>query len=159
MRSRGSSTSFPEGQLRLLQPEHHVHLAVHRLGGRQVLLRPRIGSGSPIERAEAKVAMGRQWAHAEILCQGPGFAVAGLGLLHVGCSAVEGDLAEKVEDIGLVAALLMGQRELTRVAGESPRALTLARDQKPVSEMRGPEREVCLDPEFLAEGYSTLEQG
>src|SRR5262249_48242445 len=74
-------------------------------------------------------------------------------------SAVEGDLTEEVEDIGLVAPLLVGKRELARLLRDRLGALPLACDQEPVSEMRAPKREVRLDTEFLAEGDSILEEG
>ena len=45
-------------RLRLLQPEAHVHLAVHRRRGRQVLLGLRWVAGSAVECAEAEVAVG-----------------------------------------------------------------------------------------------------
>ena len=65
--------------LRLGQPEGHLHGAVQRNGGGQSgagLLSPTYGG---IQGAEAEMAVGLQWAHAEFLGQGEGFPVVGLG--------------------------------------------------------------------------------
>jgi hypothetical protein len=47
----------------VLQPEPHVHLAVHRRGGGEVLLSLLPLAQPPVELAEAEVAMGDQRAH------------------------------------------------------------------------------------------------
>ena len=47
-----------EFRLRLLQPEAHVHLAVERHGGRQVLLSFGVVASAAVEPAEAQVAVG-----------------------------------------------------------------------------------------------------
>jgi hypothetical protein len=51
--------------LRLLPPEDHVHLAVHRRGGFQMLAGFLALAASSVESAEAEVAVGLQGAHAE----------------------------------------------------------------------------------------------
>ena len=50
---------------RLLQPERHVHLAVHRRRDGEVLLCLVAFAGLPIELAEAKVAVGDEGTHAK----------------------------------------------------------------------------------------------
>src|SRR6202022_5102035 len=45
-------------RLRLLQPEAHVHLAVHRRRGDEVLLSLLPPARAPVELAEAEVAVG-----------------------------------------------------------------------------------------------------
>src|SRR5437773_6574703 len=45
-------------RLRLLQPEPHIHLAVHRRRGGEVLLRLLALTRAPVELAEAEVAVG-----------------------------------------------------------------------------------------------------
>ena len=49
-----------------LQPEPHVHLAVQRGRGGEVLAGLLARAGAPAELAEAEVAAGDEWAHAEL---------------------------------------------------------------------------------------------
>src|SRR2546422_8502765 len=56
----------PHLRLGLLQPEPHVHLAVHRRRGGQMLLRLLALAGAPEELGEAEVAVGDEGAHAEL---------------------------------------------------------------------------------------------
>jgi hypothetical protein len=53
--------------LRLRQPEPHVHLAVHRRGGGEVLLGLLVVARPPVQLAEAEVAVGDEGAHASRL--------------------------------------------------------------------------------------------
>src|SRR5881396_2020739 len=64
---------------RLLQPEPHVHLAVHRRCGGQVLLGLFLLARSPEQLAEAEVAVGGEGAHAEVGGECQGLAVRVLG--------------------------------------------------------------------------------
>ncbi len=50
----------------LLQIELHVHLAVHRGGGGEVLTGLLALARAPVELAEAEVAVGDERAHAEL---------------------------------------------------------------------------------------------
>src|SRR5262245_5616977 len=54
-------------RLRLLQPERHLHLAVHRRRGGEVLLRLLALARAPVELAEAEVAVGDE-GHAPHAC-------------------------------------------------------------------------------------------
>ena len=58
-------SSLPHLRLGLLQPEPHVHLAVHRRRGGEVLLGLLALARAPVELAEAEVAVGDEGAHAE----------------------------------------------------------------------------------------------
>src|SRR6266508_2222821 len=60
----GPSPQLPRLRLRLLQPEPHVHLAVHRRRGGEVPLRLLALARSTVERAEAEMAVGGERAHA-----------------------------------------------------------------------------------------------
>jgi hypothetical protein len=51
-------SSILQLRLRLLQPEGHAHLAVHRRRGGEVLLRLLALARAPVELAEAEVAVG-----------------------------------------------------------------------------------------------------
>jgi hypothetical protein len=64
---RDASAWQRQCRLRLLQPETHAHLAVHRGGGgRQVLLGLRAVPGAPVQFAKAEVGVGDEGAHAEV---------------------------------------------------------------------------------------------
>src|SRR5262249_20931750 len=60
-----SGVERPQRRLRLLQPEGHAHLAVHRGGGGQMHLRLRLIARAPVELAEAEVAVGDQGPHVQ----------------------------------------------------------------------------------------------
>src|SRR5262249_15799131 len=51
---------------RLLQPEGHAHLAVHRRGSGEVLMGLRLVASSAVGCCEGGVAMGEEWADAEL---------------------------------------------------------------------------------------------
>jgi len=68
MRARSKSCSS-QFRLRLLQPEAHVHLAVHRRGGGEVLLRLLALARAPVELAEAEVAVGDEGAQVQLLAE------------------------------------------------------------------------------------------
>src|SRR5262245_52636120 len=90
-------------RLRLLQPEGHAHLAVHRSGGCQVLLRLGCVAGAAKELAEAEVAVGGEWAHGELLGKGQRLTVAALGPRERWRVMARGDLAEEPEGARLDA--------------------------------------------------------
>src|SRR5262245_48478225 len=65
----GRSTDSASGEpshlsVRLLKVEAHVHLAVHRRRGGEVLPRLLVLARAPVELAEAEVAVGDERAHA-----------------------------------------------------------------------------------------------
>ena len=72
-------TGRTESRLRLFQPEAHVHLAIHRGGGGQVLLRLCVVASPAVELAETEVAVGDERAHAEVGGPGEGLTVVLLG--------------------------------------------------------------------------------
>src|SRR4029450_5194257 len=63
------------GRVGLLLPEPHIHLTVHRRRRAEVLLRPFVLVGAAVELAEAEVAVGDDWAHAERAGESQRFAV------------------------------------------------------------------------------------
>src|SRR5262249_53607511 len=77
--SGGVPLGCPQFRLRLLQPEGHTHLAVHRGRGGQVLLRLRLVAGAVVEGAEAKVAVRDEGAHLELVGPCEGLAIVLLG--------------------------------------------------------------------------------
>ena len=101
-----SSADPLESSLRLLLPEVHAHLPIHRRRGRQMLARLSEVAGPASQPSEAEVAVGDEGAHAKLLGEGEGFLVVLLGDLWLGGIAVRVDLAEKSESPRLVAALL-----------------------------------------------------
>ena len=81
-RSAGSSAApveAPHLRLGLLQPEPHVHLAVHRRRGGEVLLRLLALARAPVELAEAEVAVGDEGAHPELLGERERVTVVAVG--------------------------------------------------------------------------------
>src|SRR5437016_1113743 len=82
-------------RLRLLQPEPHVHLAVHRGCGGEVLLRLLALTRAPVELAEAGMTVGHERAHLELGCQGHCGAVVRRGGRHVEASTMRGDVASR----------------------------------------------------------------
>src|SRR5262245_19263431 len=68
---------------RLLQPEPHVHLAVHRCRDVEVLLCLVALTGLPIEPAEAEVAVRDERAHAARLGEGQCLPVVSLSALGI----------------------------------------------------------------------------
>src|SRR6266851_6318914 len=80
-----SSRQRPHLRLRLLHPVRHPHLAVHRRRGGEMLTRVIPLVCSPVELAEADVAVGKERAHPELAGKRQGCTVVALRV-----SAVEG---------------------------------------------------------------------
>src|SRR6516165_1533643 len=74
----------PSGPLRLGQPEAHVHLAIHRGGGGQGLLRLCLVASPAVELAETEVAVGDERAHVELGRPRQRLLVGGFGFRHAG---------------------------------------------------------------------------
>src|SRR5499433_3836094 len=72
------SRRVPRLRFRLLQPEPHVHLAVHRRRGREVLARLFALARARAQLPEAEVAVGDERAHAARLGEGQRLAVVRL---------------------------------------------------------------------------------
>src|SRR5713226_6413022 len=100
-------------RLRLLQPVPHVHLAVHRRRGEQLLPDLLGFARAPIEFAEAVVTMGNERAHTELRGECQGLLVVVFGFLRFGGVAARSDLAQKEQGPCFVAAfaVLAGERE------------------------------------------------
>src|SRR6266545_6945132 len=79
----------------------------------------RLGDRAParatVQSAEAQIAMGEEWPHAELLAEGGCLAIGGFRLLSVLRLRLRGDLAEQAERVGFAAALFMAARKLERV--------------------------------------------
>ena len=123
------SAHLRQHRLGLGQPEGHVHDTIHLDSRGQ----RRAGLGSLAHRgiqcAQAKVAVGLEWAHAELFGQGEGLVVMGGGCVDVRGSAMRGDLTEEAEGIRLGALLLVLTGERQRVLGEGMRLLQTASHQ------------------------------
>ena len=83
-------------------------------------------AGRGVQRAEAKVAVGLQRAHAEFLGQGEGLAVVGFGLFDLWGLAPRRNVTEEAQGIRLVAAFLVLTGERQRPLGEGVRLLQTA---------------------------------
>src|SRR5205823_3197956 len=76
-RRRGSRHPAHLG-LDLLQPEGHLHLAVHRRRGDEVLAAVVLLAGAPVQLSEAKVAVGDDGARSNLRGQGHRMLIVGL---------------------------------------------------------------------------------
>ncbi len=102
------SRQFPHLRLRLLPPEPHVHLAVHRHRSGEVLLRLLSLARTSVELAKAEVAVSDERAHTARLAEGQRLAVVGLGRLNLlGRIERRGDGAETVKQNRFLASLLL----------------------------------------------------
>src|SRR3972149_6862548 len=90
-------------RLCLLQPEPHVHLAVHRRRGREVLLALMPLTRAPVELAEPEVAVGDERAHPQLLGERERVTVVAVSVLRG--IAAGGDLTQGPQGPRLVGAL------------------------------------------------------
>jgi len=102
----------PSGPLRLGQPEAHVHLAIHRGGGGQGLLRLCLVASPAVELAETEVAVGDERAHVELGRPRQRLLVGGFGFRHGGWACLRGNLTEKPPRPRLGPPLELGARLL-----------------------------------------------
>ena len=84
---------FLQLSLRLLEPEAHVHLTVHRRGGGEVLPRLLALARARSQLPEAEVAVGDERAHAARLGEGQRLAVVSLAALGIEPLGVGRDVA------------------------------------------------------------------
>jgi hypothetical protein len=116
-------------RLRLLQPEAHVHLAVHLRRGGELLAALLILACSSVELPEAEVAMGGEGAHPELLGERERVAVVVFGLVGVQRVALGGDLAKEAKGICLMSSFLMAAGEIMGMEGEPEGVLDSPRPQ------------------------------
>src|SRR5262245_15423691 len=83
-------------------------------------------AGGGVEGAETEVAMGLEWAHAELLGQGEGLAVMGFGRLDLWGIAMRGNLAEEPAGLCLIAASCVGTRKFEEAPGQRTRLVHAA---------------------------------
>src|SRR5262249_12144785 len=95
------SCELPHFRLRLLQPEAHVHLAVQRRRGGEVLLSLLPPVRPPVELAEAEMAVGDERTHAARLGHRQRAAVAILAPLGMPTIRIRGDRILQVQGIRL----------------------------------------------------------
>src|SRR5215470_11112006 len=127
---------FPQRSLRLLQPEPHAHLAVHRGRGGEVLPRLLAVARPPVEFAEAEVAVGSEGPHLQLFRQRQGAPVVLCTLLGIELLGMRGDVAEQMERLCLTRAIPPLQRQLAE-----PPSLCLPTDQQ-----GGPSQPEGLNP-------------
>src|SRR5262249_13805449 len=115
-------------RLRLLQPEPHVHLAVHRRRGGEVLARLFALARARAQLPEAEVAVGDERAHAARLGEGQRLAVMGLAALGIEPGGVGRDVTYQVERVGRVPGLM--RRGLHRAVAQASRVVETAEHQR-----------------------------
>src|SRR5215831_7079033 len=116
---------FPFG---LLQPEPHVHLAVHGCRDGEVLLCLVALAGASVKLPEAEVAVGDERAHAARLGEGQRLAVVGLAALGIEPVGVGRDVTEQVERMGRGPGLT--GRGLHRAVAQALRVIETAEHQR-----------------------------
>ena len=92
---------LPAAHLRLLHPEPHIHLAVHRHGSREVLLRLLPLVQSLVELAQADVVVSDERAHAPFVGEGYSLPVGGFSLCGVHGIAALQDPARQTSTVRL----------------------------------------------------------
>src|SRR5713101_8630073 len=115
-------------RLRLLQPELHVHLAVHRRRGGEVLLSLLALARAPVEFAEVEVAVGDEGAHPEFGGKGHRLAVVPLPVFRICRLAIRRDGASHAERPCSATAFLLNARKLDSPLSELPRVIDLPRE-------------------------------
>src|SRR5262245_2900022 len=111
------------------QPEGHVHVTIEGNGSEECRAGLLALAGRGIQRAEAAVAVGLEWAHTEFLGQGQGLLVVGCGLFVLRRFAPCRNLAEEVQSIRLVATFLVYTGKFQRSLSEGVRLLHAASQQ------------------------------
>jgi hypothetical protein len=129
-----------EFRLRLLQPEAHVHLVVHRCGDRHVLGGLCLVTDAMEQLAEAGVAVGLERAHAQLLGRHERLTIVGRGALDLGGIAMHGDITEEPLDIGEASALSSLLREVPRAQGHLGSLVQPANQEIPLT---GPHVHTC----------------
>ena len=87
-------------RLRLAHPVRHAHLAIHRRRVRQVFSGLVALAGTPVELAEAEVAVGDEGAHAAWPRKRQRLPVVNLSALGIESVGMGRDLAEQVQRMG-----------------------------------------------------------
>src|SRR5262249_8369683 len=111
----------PQLRVCLLQPEPHAHLAVHRRGDGEVLVRVLALGRAPVELAEAEVAVSDEGARAELQSECHGVAVVALS--DPGRVTMRGEFAEEMTHPRLAAPGLLCAREFKLVRNEISRVV------------------------------------
>jgi len=89
-------------RFRLLQPESHVHPAVHRGRRAEMLLRLLSVACAPVELGEAEVTVGDEGTHAPRLGEGQRLVIVGLAALGIEPVGMGRDVAEQVQRMGRI---------------------------------------------------------
>src|SRR5262245_27726409 len=98
-----------ERRLRLRAPQRRVEIAKEASGNGEI----RGGGGAVasllIEPSESEVAVRNDRTHAELMRELPCVVVVGFAFLEIAGTESEGDVAEQLEDAGLMPPLLVLQ--------------------------------------------------
>src|SRR5262249_12520100 len=127
--TEGSASGEPSQlSLRLLQIEPHVHFAVHRGRGSEILARLLAFTRAPVELPEAEMAVGDKRAHAARLGEGQRLAVVGLAAFGIEPVGGGRDVTEQVERMGRKPRLT--RRGLRRAVAQALRVVETAEHQR-----------------------------
>src|SRR5262249_50241705 len=114
-------------RVRLLQPEAHLHLTIHRDCGGQERAGVITLADPPIEPAEAQIAVRDEGAHAARLGECQPLAVMGLALLGIETLGPCRDVAEQMPRMGQESWLVL--RGLSRTLAQPLRLVEQAEQQ------------------------------
>src|SRR5262245_6671125 len=118
-----------EFRLRLLQPEAHVHLAVHRRGGGEMLAGLRSFPPSPVELTEPKMAVRDERTHLEFVGELHGLAVVIFCFCGRRWVTMHGNLPEKAECPSLVSLFFVRAGEMEGTLREAERIVHATGEQ------------------------------
>ena len=118
--------------LRLLQPERHAHVAVHRRRRREMLVRGRPAVHAPMKPAEPEVAVRNERPHSAGLGERQCPLVGRLPARGIERVRIGRDLGAQVERVGQVAG--PDRRAVKRVTAEPSRILRPAEEQVAAAE-------------------------
>jgi hypothetical protein len=93
-----------------------------------------------MQSAEAEMAVGHEWTHAEFFGQGEGLPVVGFGWPNLRGGLMGSDLPEEPQGPRLVSPLLMGTGEVEGTPSELDRLLYAASQQIGLARIARPQR-------------------
>ena len=141
----------------LLQPELHVHLAIHRGGGHEVLSCLLSLARLSVELAEAEVTVGDERAQAELGGLRECAPIRVPGMLGFG-ELVGVDVAQQFQTPGFPAPLLVGARQRHRLLRLLPCLGDPFKDETGLGQRRDDPRTEAQKPHRRAHFDCLLEQ-
>jgi hypothetical protein len=121
-----------------------------------VLLGLRLVPRLPVEPAGAEVAVGAQRSHSQLLGQGQGLAVGGIGLLGFGRPMLREDLADEAERVRPVSPSSSSSKGGTTRTVATPSSRTVRRRRDPKARTRPRNRGNSNSGRRMHPGFSVV---